>query len=675
MSNLIGQTLLNQFRVDEFIASGGMGSVYKVWDLKRNVPLAMKVLNADFTDDPNAFKYFQREARALQKLRHPNVVPFYGLFQTDQFTFLLEHYIDGPSLRDVLGKYPKGMSVSEAMAYMQALCAALGYAHASGVVHCDIKPGNVLVDRNSQVYLADFGIARHSLSSTTTIAGAGTPAYMAPEQIRAEQVSPTTDVYALGILLFEMLTKQRPFRGDEPETMQAGNSTGSRISYAHLVLQPPDPAKLNPAIPPALSAVILKALSKSPGDRYLDAHSFYLAAQQAVGLLPAANPASPKIEAYPSAPVLSTVPQKQTHSRINLALVFGGCAFFLLAALIFFAVLINGFVTKNALTEKATQSNMALAETTPVETQLPMPLPVENTSPTLVTPTDMPTEIPSLAPSRKVLYSLGAAEESRELYILDIDTNTSTRIASHNGGINFMSPSPDGSQIVYASRKGSGVGAWDLYILNVSAGSSDFLVENAALPDWCQNPDKPWITYESRNGDDATIWIVDLANRQTRQLTQGGAEYRPKWNPDCTKIIFAEYDVSTLGNLVTYDLSSNTQQQLTSTRDDDVGPVWSPNGQWITFSRRDKDTNSDGVINSNDRTNLYLINPDGSGEQALLYGEYSVFSPSWSTDSAEIVFTAFFGAGDMQINLYSLSSGQTKSLTGRGAYYYTRWMP
>ena len=229
MSNLIGQTLLNQYRMDAFIAAGGMGSVYRVWDTKRNVELAMKVLHADFADDPSAFKFFQREARALEKLRHPNIVPFYGIFQDGQHTFLLEQYVDGPTLRDILNEHPHGLPLRDTMTVMKALCPALGYAHANGVIHCDIKPGNVMMDSGGQIYLADFGIARHAESTTTTIAGAGTPANMAPEQVREMSVSPATDVYSLGILLFEMLTGHRPFRGDEPQTINHGNTSGERI--------------------------------------------------------------------------------------------------------------------------------------------------------------------------------------------------------------------------------------------------------------------------------------------------------------------------------------------------------------------------------------------------------------------------------------------------------------
>ena len=273
--SIINQTLLNQYRVDAFIASGGMGTVYRVWDLKRNVPLAMKVLHSDLAEDPHMFKRFKREANALKKLTHPNIVQFYGLFQTLDFAFLLEGFIDGPSLKDILrqrGGTP--LPVQEALTYLKALSSALGYAHANRVVHCDVKPGNILVDQVGNIYLTDFGIARHSDSTTTTMVGAGTAAYMAPEQIRGEAVVPATDVYALGVMLFEMLTGQRPFRGNEAGTESGGVTANERIRYAHLHLDAPDPRSLNPSIPQELAQTIQKALDKDPAGRYQSMQGF-----------------------------------------------------------------------------------------------------------------------------------------------------------------------------------------------------------------------------------------------------------------------------------------------------------------------------------------------------------------------------------------------------------------
>jgi formylglycine-generating enzyme required for sulfatase activity len=285
--SLIGRTLLSQFRVDANVASGGMGTVYRVWDLKRNTPLAMKVLHAELADDPAMFKRFQREARALERLAHPNIVPFYGLHRAEEFAFLLERFIDGPSLKDLLQQHRgEPLSFLEVLVFLKALCAGLGYAHAHGVVHCDVKPGNLMVDLGGNLYLTDFGIARHAESTTTTLAGAGTPAYMAPEQIRSEVVSPATDVYALGVVLFEMLTGQRPFRGTEAGAMRGGMTTNERIRYGHLHLAPPDPRTLNPAIPPALAQVLRSSLSKPPAARYHSMTALFAAACEAAGIQP-----------------------------------------------------------------------------------------------------------------------------------------------------------------------------------------------------------------------------------------------------------------------------------------------------------------------------------------------------------------------------------------------------
>ena len=288
--NLVGRILLSQFRVDSFVAAGGMGAVYRVWDLKRNTPLAMKVLHADLADDPLILKRFKREANALKKLTHPNIVRFYGFYQTEEVAFLLEHYVDGRTLKEVLHERDSGqLSVEESLVYLKAISAALGYAHAHGVIHCDLKPGNVMIDQGGAIYVTDFGIARHAESVSTTLGFSGTAAYMAPEQCRAEPVSPQTDVYAMGILLYEMLTGARPFRGDEKDIPIAG-TVNERVRYAQIHLPPPDPHQHNYAIPGALSSVISSALTKKPEERYHNTRDLFEAASRAVSVSPDAIP-------------------------------------------------------------------------------------------------------------------------------------------------------------------------------------------------------------------------------------------------------------------------------------------------------------------------------------------------------------------------------------------------
>ena len=353
MANLIGQTLLNQFRVDAFVASGGMGAVYRVWDLKRNAPLAMKVMHSELAEDPAMFKRFEREANALKRLAHPNIVPFYGLYQTSEFDFLLERYIDGPSLKDILKqRQGKPLQINEALIYLNALCAALGYAHASGVVHCDVKPGNVMVDRGGSVYLTDFGIVRHSESTSTTMGTAGTPAYMAPEQIRGEVVSAATDIYALGVVLYEMLTGRCPFRGTDPSTERGGATANERIRYGHLNLQPADPRIINPAISAGLANAILKAMAKRPQDRYASTLDFFnTVCRQAGGtagnvgdrvVLSVVFEKGQAIKAQASIPLNPGVPQSVQSSKSRSAwLVVGGVIGAVVICVLAIAVLVS----------------------------------------------------------------------------------------------------------------------------------------------------------------------------------------------------------------------------------------------------------------------------------------------------------------------------------------------
>lgn len=282
----VGEVILGKFRVDGFVSSGGMGTVFKVYDLEKNVPVAMKVLRMDLAEDPSVLKLFKREANALKKLAHPNIVPFYGLYQTPDFYFLVELFIDGYSLKEVMKKTEgHQLPIDQVLVVAKVVCAALGYAHAMGVVHCDVKPENVMVDRGGGIFLTDFGIARHAESTQTTLGDAGTPAYMAPEQIQSKLVTPATDVYSLGILLFELLTGKRPFTGSEKATESEGSTAKERVRYAHVHFTPPDPRDFNPSIPEELAKVILKSLEKNPKDRYQTASEFYNAIVQSAGIL------------------------------------------------------------------------------------------------------------------------------------------------------------------------------------------------------------------------------------------------------------------------------------------------------------------------------------------------------------------------------------------------------
>jgi formylglycine-generating enzyme required for sulfatase activity len=196
---------------------------------------------------------FQREARNLERLQHPYIVRFYGLEQDEGLAFMLMDYIEGTTLRKEIFRAEGPFTERKALEVLRPVCAALHYAHNLGVVHCDVKPANIMLERSGRVLVADFGIARMAESTTTTLVGAGTPAYMAPEQVTGGEPSPQTDLYALGIVLYELLTGgERPFTGE-----QAGitGSTTEKVLWEQNHLAPPAPRRYNPDLSPELEAV------------------------------------------------------------------------------------------------------------------------------------------------------------------------------------------------------------------------------------------------------------------------------------------------------------------------------------------------------------------------------------------------------------------------------------
>ncbi|GAF89912.1 unnamed protein product, partial [marine sediment metagenome] len=238
MSELIGTTLSGRYRVDAFIGRGGMAEVYRVWDTKRAVPLAMKLLREDLAQDRVFLRRFKREAQTLANLQHPNIVRFYGLEQEGRLAFMLMDFVEGSSLRgEIFDLDGELMSDGRIREIIRSVCSALHYAHEMGVVHCDLKPGNVMVHKNGTVLVTDFGIARMTDAATATMIGMGTPAYMAPELVRGEEPTPQTDIYALGVVLFEMLTGgERPFTGELAETT---GSTSEKVRWEQMHLNPP----------------------------------------------------------------------------------------------------------------------------------------------------------------------------------------------------------------------------------------------------------------------------------------------------------------------------------------------------------------------------------------------------------------------------------------------------
>jgi serine/threonine protein kinase len=289
--DLIGQTLDGRYRFDSLLGEGSFARVFKVYDLHRRVYLAAKVLRSDIAHEPMFLERFRREAAVLQRLQHPNIVRYYDIVESDDLVFILTDYIAGRTLQAVLRRHNGPLTLAEALPYLQPLTAALHFAHEEGVVHRDLKPANILLDENSRLYITDFGIAKilSDVSTLTMDTTVGTPHFMSPEQILIGEVTVATDIYALGVLLYQMFTGHLPFTGESQGT--TGSTAAMRIVYEHLHLKPVPPSQLNPALSPAVEAVILRCMEKDPAQRYQSVSAIY--DDLAAAGMPAASPAAP----------------------------------------------------------------------------------------------------------------------------------------------------------------------------------------------------------------------------------------------------------------------------------------------------------------------------------------------------------------------------------------------
>ena len=259
----IGDVLENRYRIDRPIARGGMSTVYRCVDMRLGRAVAAKVMDERYSDDPVFIKRFSREARAMARLQHPNLVAIHDFSADGEPIYLIMELIDGGTLRELLaegGPFP----VQAATSTLRNVLRGLEEVHSTGLIHRDIKPDNVLITSHHRVKVGDFGLVRATNAEATTNMIVGTVSYLAPEQVTGEEITPASDVYSAGIVLFELLTGTVPFSGDTPMAH----------ATARLNSDVPAPSSRISGVPKLVDALVATATARDPRERFSDAGEF-----------------------------------------------------------------------------------------------------------------------------------------------------------------------------------------------------------------------------------------------------------------------------------------------------------------------------------------------------------------------------------------------------------------
>ncbi len=262
MEDLTGR-IIKTYELQQRIGEGGFGAVYRAHQQFIGREVAIKIILPHYANRPEFIRRFETEAQLVARLEHPHIVPLYDYWREPSGAYLVMRWLRGGSVQDVIDEYGK-VEIPQTGRILNHICEALVVAHRQGVIHRDLKPDNILLDENGNAYLSDFGIAKDltvAQGITQNNAILGSPAYLSPEQIRGEAVTAQSDIYALGIVLFEMLTGERPFKDTAPATLM----------YKHLSEALPDVTEINSELPPDVNFVLQRATAKEPVDRYPDA--------------------------------------------------------------------------------------------------------------------------------------------------------------------------------------------------------------------------------------------------------------------------------------------------------------------------------------------------------------------------------------------------------------------
>ena len=578
--------IISHYKIVEHLGGGGMGVVYRAEDMRLGRAVALKFLPEQLSKDATAMERFQREARSASALNHPNICTIYdigrGALHAESekepsgspLDYIVMEFLDGMTLKRTLET--SAMEIDRLFHFAEQIADALDAAHSEGIVHRDIKPANIFITKRGQAKVMDFGLAKLALEPraksevsiletqgvehlTSPGMTVGTVAYMSPEQARATDLDPRTDLFSFGIVLYEMATGKQPF---------FGNSTAV-IFDAILNKTPVLPVRLNPALPAELERIILKALEKDRDLRYQsaaelradlkrlkrDSDSSHYSAMHAAASVPVSATATP-----PAAPATaSTTEAQQKKPRTTVIMI----------TMLAIAAGIIGFL----LFQRSSEKREAV------------PLPQL----TFVRVTDQAGEEaePDLSPDGNYVIYRSGVRPHYDIHSQRIGGRNPVNLtADFPGNDSNASYSPDGQRIVFRSdRDGGGI-----FLMGATGESVRRLVDFGFQPEW--SPDGKQIVFSTEGppnpmarGSNSELWIVDVSTEKKRLFYKGDA-VQPSWSPNNKRIAFwllsqeggGQRDVATIA------VAGGDPVLVTNDAAVDWSPTWSPDGKFLFFA-------------------------------------------------------------------------------------------
>lgn len=534
------------YTIEKMLGAGGMGEVYLAHDAKLNRKVALKILPAEFVADAERVKRFEREARTVSALNHPYIVTIYDVGTADGINYIATEFVEGETVRELINR---DVDLKQTLSVISQTCEALAAAHKAGIIHRDIKPENIMLRPDGFVKVLDFGLAKlveqkefqQSLSNYTmkgTIIG--TPAYMSPEQLSDDRVDHRTDLWSIGVVLYEMVTGENPFKGDNRQ------ETFQKILSAH----PPPVSKLKPNLPTELNAILKKALEKDADVSY----------QTAPDLRADLKRVRREIDSSPSLQSGSGAVVKTRRSYIIPAI---GALFLILSGLgIWF------------LTDHFNLLN-------PGEN-----VDWQHARQTQLTSFSGIKSYPSLSPDGKTfIYTLRNGVHTN-IFSQRIGGKNTTNLTADSTVDNLMAAfSPDGKTIAFRSERDAG----GIYLMEETGENVRRLADFGFHPSW--SPDGRQIVVSDKPADVATghsvpnssLWTINVETGDKKKLDTKGDAIQPSWSPDGKRIAYWFIEDGKLGEIATIPASGGEPEIIAQNSSMDWNPVWSTDGRYIVF--------------------------------------------------------------------------------------------